>query len=145
MPRIGPIKRRELIACLHRLSFEGPYSGGKHQFMVRGQITLRIPNPHAGDIGKELLTKLLHQAAISREEWELFEVDRYVKPFWRQWVPGVDLLLGQVATSRLPDVGPRLNAPADSRSACMPIMFQSVHMLRLTSALRASHERMNKL
>jgi len=33
MPTFGPIKRRELILGLRRLSFEGPFSGGKHQFM----------------------------------------------------------------------------------------------------------------
>ena len=46
MPPFGPISRRDLVRNLHRLGFEGPYSGGKHQFMVRGEVTLRIPNPH---------------------------------------------------------------------------------------------------
>lgn len=70
MPKVGPIKGRELIRYLRKLGFEGPYSGGKHQFMVKGDITLRIPNPHKGDIGKDLLLKILKQAGISREEWE---------------------------------------------------------------------------
>jgi hypothetical protein len=35
MPRFGPIKRRELIHYLRALDFEGPYSGGKHQFMIK--------------------------------------------------------------------------------------------------------------
>jgi len=70
MPPFGPIKRRDLIAYLKRLDFEGPYSGGKHPFMVKGQRTLRIPNPHQGDIGRELLARILLQAGITREEWE---------------------------------------------------------------------------
>lgn len=70
MPRFGPVKRRELVALLRQAGFEGPYSGGKHQFMVRGQVTLRIPNPHAGDISRELLIRILRQAGITREEWE---------------------------------------------------------------------------
>lgn len=70
MPRLGPIKRRELIALLRIIGFEGPYSGGKHQFMIRGQITLRIPNPHTGDISKELLVRILRQAEIARKDWE---------------------------------------------------------------------------
>ncbi len=45
MPPFGPIRRRELIAALRRLGFEGPFSGGKHQFMVRGDLVLTIPNP----------------------------------------------------------------------------------------------------
>lgn len=70
MPRFGPIKRRELIRCLRELGFEGPYSGGKHCFMTRGNMTLRIPNPHQRDIGKELLARILRQAGIDRRTWQ---------------------------------------------------------------------------
>ncbi len=70
MPRIGPIKRRDLIRLLASLGFEGPYSGGKHQFMAKGNITVRVPNPHEGDIGASLLAKILRQAEVSREQWE---------------------------------------------------------------------------
>jgi predicted RNA binding protein YcfA (HicA-like mRNA interferase family) len=70
MPRFGPIKRKELIRYLKQLGFEGPYSGGKHQFMRKGEITLRIPNPHQSDIGKELLSRILKQAKIDKKEWE---------------------------------------------------------------------------
>lgn len=35
MPALGPIRRRELVAALRRLGFDGPYSGGKHEFMQR--------------------------------------------------------------------------------------------------------------
>lgn len=31
MPRLGPIKRNDLIRYLKQLGFQGPYSGGKHQ------------------------------------------------------------------------------------------------------------------
>ncbi len=70
MPHIGPVKRKDLIRYLGVLGFTGPYSGGKHQFMVRGDRTLRLPNPHQSDIGKELLIRLLRQAGIDRDEWE---------------------------------------------------------------------------
>jgi predicted RNA binding protein YcfA (HicA-like mRNA interferase family) len=70
MPRLGPVKRRDLVRYLRQLHFEGPFSGGRHQFMVRGDITVRIPNPHAGDIGRELLARVLRQAGISSDEWE---------------------------------------------------------------------------
>lgn len=72
MPRFGPIKRKDLIGYLKQLGFDGPYSGGKHQFMVKGDLTLRIPNPHQGDIGKELLSRILKQAQINKKEWESF-------------------------------------------------------------------------
>jgi hypothetical protein len=32
MPRIGPIKRKDLIYYFRRLDFDGPYSGGNHQY-----------------------------------------------------------------------------------------------------------------
>ena len=70
MPSFAPIKRRDLIRFLRQAGFEGPYSGGRHQFMIKGDITLRLPNPHQGDIGKELLARILRQAGIGKDEWE---------------------------------------------------------------------------
>ena len=70
MPRLGPIKRTELVSYLQTLGFEGPYSGGKHQFMVKGTIRLRLPNPHHIDVGRELLSRILKQAGINKSNWE---------------------------------------------------------------------------
>ena len=49
MPPFGPISRAEL---------------------VRGDVTLRVPNPHRGDVGRDLLARVLKQGGISREEWD---------------------------------------------------------------------------
>ncbi len=70
MPRFGPVTRKALISYLRQLGFDGPYSGGKHQFMSNGSLTLRLPNPHQTDIGRELLIRILRQAGISRSDWE---------------------------------------------------------------------------
>ncbi len=70
MPRFGPVKRKDLIRILSHLGFEGPFSGGKHQFMIKGDVRLRVPNPHQADISRDLLVRILHQAGISRDEWE---------------------------------------------------------------------------
>jgi predicted RNA binding protein YcfA (HicA-like mRNA interferase family) len=70
MPRFGPVKRKDLIRYLVMLGFTGPYSGGKHQFMIKDNRTLRLPNPHQSDISKELLIRVLRQASIDKEEWE---------------------------------------------------------------------------
>ncbi|WP_017718173.1 type II toxin-antitoxin system HicA family toxin [Kamptonema formosum] len=70
MPSFGPVKRKDLIAYLKQLGFSGPASGGKHQHMKKGNITLILPNPHQGEIGRELLARILRQAEISKEEWE---------------------------------------------------------------------------
>jgi len=70
MPRVGPIKRRELIRCLRQLGFDGPYTGGRHEYMRKEGPPLILPNPHQGDISTGLLTRILRQAGISREQWE---------------------------------------------------------------------------
>jgi predicted RNA binding protein YcfA (HicA-like mRNA interferase family) len=70
MPAIRPIKQIELILLLRKLDFIGPYSGGKHQFMVKGDLRIRIPNPHKKDIGKNLLKLILKEAEISKKTWE---------------------------------------------------------------------------
>ena len=70
MPPFGPVSRRDLIRALRRAGFDGPYTGGKHAFMAKGDLVVTIPNPHQGDIGRELLAHILGQAGLSREEWE---------------------------------------------------------------------------
>jgi predicted RNA binding protein YcfA (HicA-like mRNA interferase family) len=70
MPAFGPISRKNLIRRLRAAGFDGPYSGGKHSFMIKSSVTLTIPNPHKGDIGRELLSRILRQAGISRKQWE---------------------------------------------------------------------------
>ena len=70
MPSFGAINRRDLIYYLKQAGFDGPYSGGKHQYMLRDELKLTIPNPHQGDISQSLLSRILRQANISRDEWE---------------------------------------------------------------------------
>ena len=70
MPPFGPISRRNLIRALRAAGFNGPHFGRRHQVMVRGDLSIRIPNPHAGDIRRNLLADILRQARMSREEWE---------------------------------------------------------------------------
>jgi len=70
MPRLGSIKRRDLIRYLRELGFDGPYSGGKHEYMIRNGPPLILPNPHQGDLSKGLVARILRQAGINREDWE---------------------------------------------------------------------------
>ncbi|MDI9390519.1 MAG: type II toxin-antitoxin system HicA family toxin [Synergistota bacterium] len=64
-----PISRRELVRRLKTLGFTGPFAGGRHSFMCRGQLKLRVHNPHEGDISVSLLKEILRQAGISEDEW----------------------------------------------------------------------------
>ena len=64
------ISRRELIRKFRALGYSGPFSGGRHQFMISGGKKIRIPNPHgSGDVGSGLVKEILRQASISDEEW----------------------------------------------------------------------------
>ena len=66
-----PIARKDLIRKFRRLGFTGPYSGGKHQFMVKEELKVRVPNPHqAGEISDSLLREILRQAGISKDDWK---------------------------------------------------------------------------
>jgi predicted RNA binding protein YcfA (HicA-like mRNA interferase family) len=70
MPPFKPVKRKDLIKVLRAAGFEGPYAGGRHEFLVKGQLRLILPNPHQGEISKDLLARILRPANLTREEWE---------------------------------------------------------------------------
>ncbi|HEU5346879.1 MAG TPA: type II toxin-antitoxin system HicA family toxin [Ktedonobacterales bacterium] len=70
MPKVGPIKRRNLIAYLKQLGFDGPYPGKRHEYIERAGVRIILPNPHRGDISQALLQRILSEAGISRSEWE---------------------------------------------------------------------------
>ncbi|TAN58297.1 type II toxin-antitoxin system HicA family toxin [Patescibacteria group bacterium] len=63
------ISLRKLIQKFHKLGFDGPYSGGRHLFMIKKELKVRIPNPHKGDVSKYLVSEILRQAGISSREW----------------------------------------------------------------------------
>lgn len=62
-------KRDELIRKFRALGWQGPISGGRHTFMKRGPLKVRIPNPHGSDVDVSLLKEILRQAGISHEHW----------------------------------------------------------------------------
>lgn len=65
------ISRKELILKFRRLGFEGPFSGGKHQFMKKGAMKIRIPNPHKSkEIHISLVKEILCQAEIDKDEFD---------------------------------------------------------------------------
>lgn len=61
---------RKLVQKFRRLGFDGPFSGGRHLFMVKDKLKAHIPNPHEGDISKHLVSEILNQAGILKEDWE---------------------------------------------------------------------------
>lgn len=73
MPKLGPVKHKQLIKYLRKLGFDGPYSYGRspHSVMHRSDQTLTIPNKHgSGELEVNLLKKVLKQAGIDVNTWE---------------------------------------------------------------------------
>ena len=67
--KLSPVSWIELVKRLRKLGFERPYRGGKHPYMIKDELVLTIPNPHGKEISVDLLSRILKQAGITREEW----------------------------------------------------------------------------
>jgi predicted RNA binding protein YcfA (HicA-like mRNA interferase family) len=67
---VATLSRKDLIRKFRALGYSGPFSGGKHQFMIKESQKIRIPNPHVGDISASLVKEILRQAGISPQEWD---------------------------------------------------------------------------
>lgn len=74
MSRWTPCKRREFIRRLRLLTFDGPFSGARHQFLVFKENRLTIPSNEEYSVPQ--LKMMLREAAmilgreISLKEWE---------------------------------------------------------------------------
>jgi len=67
--KLSPISWLHLVKKPKKFEFQGPYRGGKHPYMVKGNLVLTIPNPHKKEISVDLLIRILRQANIEKEEW----------------------------------------------------------------------------
>jgi hypothetical protein len=65
--KLSPISWSNLVKKLKTFGFNGPYRGGKHPYMVKGDLVLTLPNPHPKEV------RILRQANIDKERW--VEVD----------------------------------------------------------------------
>jgi len=64
------VSRKELVRRFRALGYTGPFSGGRHQFMMKGSQKIRIPNLQGrGEIGVSLLNEILRHGNIEEEEW----------------------------------------------------------------------------
>ena len=63
------ISWRKLVKKFSHFSFDGPFSGGRHLFMIREDLKVHIPNLHRGDISAHLLKEILNQSDITLEDW----------------------------------------------------------------------------
>jgi hypothetical protein len=66
---LKPVSRRSLIEKLKKCGFDGFLSATRHQYMIKGQHKIFIPNPHGKDIGVPLLKKIIDQLGITIDEF----------------------------------------------------------------------------
>jgi len=68
-----PCKRRDFVSRLRSLGFDGPFQGGKHQFMTRQNYRLAIPsNPEYSVPQLRMMLReveLIMGRKISVDEW----------------------------------------------------------------------------
>ena len=71
MPRLRPLKPREVIEKLRVLGYEGPFGGGRHSRMVHTQSGKIIPIPmHGGkDVSVGLIRAIIREVGITSDEW----------------------------------------------------------------------------
>jgi predicted RNA binding protein YcfA (HicA-like mRNA interferase family) len=67
--KLTPVSWMELVRRLRRLGFAGPYQGGRHPYMIKGDLVLTIPNPHRKEVGVDLLARIMKRGTISRDHW----------------------------------------------------------------------------
>lgn len=65
------ISWRKLVQNFRKLGFDGPYSGGNHQFVQKGTLKIHIPSKHKGDISVGLVNEILRQAGIDKKKWDI--------------------------------------------------------------------------
>lgn len=69
MPKLGSISHRALVRRLRSFGFAGPFQENDHPYMIKRDFALTIPNSHEKEISPDLISRLLRQAGIKREEW----------------------------------------------------------------------------
>ena len=68
MPK--PLSRRDLIRKLKRAGLAGPFSGGKHNYMMHGKLKIFIPNPHGSEIGSKIIKRIIVDIGVSEKEFD---------------------------------------------------------------------------
>jgi predicted RNA binding protein YcfA (HicA-like mRNA interferase family) len=71
MPRLTPLKSREVIEKLRALGYEGPFAGGRHSRMVHAKSGKIIPIPMHGDkdVSVGLIRVIIRELGITPSEW----------------------------------------------------------------------------
>lgn len=71
MPRLSPLKARDVIRKLRALGYLGPVAGGRHMHMyhIGRDHTIPIPMHGSKDIDVPMIRTIIREAGITVEEW----------------------------------------------------------------------------
>lgn len=69
MIKITPLSRREFLKKLKKMGFEGPYSGGRHEYYRKNQQKIFVPNPHGKDLGVLIIREIIKQIGVHPEDF----------------------------------------------------------------------------
>jgi predicted RNA binding protein YcfA (HicA-like mRNA interferase family) len=71
MPKLSPLKARQVVRKLRKLGFTGPIPGGRHMRMVNMESGQIIPIPmHKGkDVSVGLIRAIIREVGITPDEW----------------------------------------------------------------------------
>ncbi len=65
MPKLNSLSFHEFIKKLKKFGFKGPYSGGRHLYMIKDSLRLTLPNLHRKGISVALLIKIIDSHAFT--------------------------------------------------------------------------------
>ena len=71
MPKLTPLKSRQVIEKLRALGCDGPFAGGRHNRMVHRETGKIIPIPMHGskDVSVGLIRAVIRDVGITPDEW----------------------------------------------------------------------------
>lgn len=69
MPKLIPLKASEVIRKLKKLGFQWPIHWWRHSHMVKGNITIPVPLHWNKDLKVGLISMMINEIGISRDEW----------------------------------------------------------------------------
>jgi hypothetical protein len=84
------------------LVFTGPISGSRYQFVQKGELKVRIPNPHnGGSIDWSLLKAILRQAGVKVSDWDKAALSAQTERILRKLGRGTASALGLIPSRQV--------------------------------------------
>lgn len=69
MPKLTPLKASEVIRKMKKIGFQGPIHWWRHSHMIKWELTIPVPLHGNKDLKVWLISMIINEIGISREEW----------------------------------------------------------------------------